>query len=375
MKVCYLSSTLTIHDFRFLRKLCQSGVDVTLVSYTPKDIPPTIAGIEGLKIIHRRPNHFLRWQKYFFLLKRNDFRRILRRVRPDLVHSGYVWKDGFLGALSGFTPHLLMPWGSDVLIQPDQSFICRQIVRYTLRRADKIYCDAEAVKNKVVNLSNINPQKVVVFPQLGIDLSLFKPDHQVRQEARAELGLMGKKVLIMTRNLEEVYGVKYFIRALPDVIKAEPDVRVLIAGTGPQEYFLRELVVQLGMSKYVEFLGYVENSALPRYLNASDVYVSSSLSDGTSLSLLEAMSCGLPVIVTDVDSIVEWVKDGVNGRVVPRGNSQVLAETIVETLSNVGLAKVMGERNLQIARQRADLEKNFAKLMGLYQELIDISKV
>lgn len=109
---------------------------------------------------------------------------------------------------------------------------------------------------------------------------------------------------------------------------------------------------------------------MPAYLNASDLYVSSSLSDGTSLSLLEAMACGLPVVVTDVPAILEWVADGENGLVVPRQSIEELAEAIVHLLENEDLAIEMGNKNLVIAKERADWNKNFQKLVQIYEKLL-----
>jgi glycosyltransferase involved in cell wall biosynthesis len=109
---------------------------------------------------------------------------------------------------------------------------------------------------------------------------------------------------------------------------------------------------------------------MPAYLNASDLYVSSSLSDGTSLSLLEAMACGLPVVVTDVPAILEWVVNGENGLVVPRRSIDELAEAIIYLLQREDVRKEMGEKNIAIAKERADWDKNFKKLEDIYETLV-----
>jgi glycosyltransferase involved in cell wall biosynthesis len=107
------------------------------------------------------------------------------------------------------------------------------------------------------------------------------------------------------------------------------------------------------------------------YLNAADIYISTSLSDGTSCSLLEAMACRLPVVVTDLPAIREWVKDDVNGYLVPSENSAALAERIVTLLGNEPLRDQMGTRNLVIAQERADWERNFSILEEIYRGLVN----
>ena len=113
---------------------------------------------------------------------------------------------------------------------------------------------------------------------------------------------------------------------------------------------------------------------MAEYYNASDIYVSTSLSDGTSVAMLEAMACGLPVVVSDVPSNYEWIDNGINGYIITRKDSSVLAERIIKLLNNENLQQEMGQRNLQIAKERADWEKNFDILEGIYQNLVSNSK-
>ena len=97
---------------------------------------------------------------------------------------------------------------------------------------------------------------------------------------------------------------------------------------------------------------------MPAYLADSDLYVSSSLSDGTSVCLLEAMAAGLPVVVTDVEAILEWVTDGENGLVVPRKDPAALAEAICAMLGDSDLRDTFGRNNYRIAKERASWDDN-----------------
>jgi glycosyltransferase involved in cell wall biosynthesis len=133
---------------------------------------------------------------------------------------------------------------------------------------------------------------------------------------------------------------------------------------------IRMLVHNNQLEDFVVCLGAVPVQDMPLYLNAADIYVSSLLSDGTSMSLLEAMACGLPVVVTDVPAILEWVDNGYNGYVVPRRDSEALAVKILELLRDQPLREKMSERNLSIAREQADWEKNFRKLERMYDMLV-----
>jgi glycosyltransferase involved in cell wall biosynthesis len=371
MHIAYLSSALSVHDERFLSKLVERGYRTTLITYYPGPLPPRIAALRGLDVVHRRPRVLARWNSRLFGFKAPGLRRRLAalRPRPDVLHSGYVWKDGFAAALSGFHPHLVMPWGSDVLIEPDRSRVLRWIVRYVLRRADRITCDCAAVADKIVALSGYPRDRIVVFPW-GVDRTVFHPD--VPPAAiRSERGWEDKLVLIMTRNFEPIYNVTGFVAALPDVLRMRTDVRVLMAGTGSQERLLKDLVHRLDLEETVHFLGQVSPARLAAYLRAADVYVSNSLSDGASLSLLEAMACGLPAVVTDVPALLEWIEPGVNGFVTPRGDSAALTRTLLDALADGGRERLsrMGAANAAVARRRADWERNFGTLEGIYRTL------
>jgi glycosyltransferase involved in cell wall biosynthesis len=258
-----------------------------------------------------------------------------------------------------------MPWGCDVLRHPDMSWICRQIVRYSLRQADAVVCDCLTVRNRVKALSGRKDDDFIFF-HYGLDPKVFNKDNR-SFGFRRRLGLEGKKVLISTRNLYYVYNIDLIVRAFPDILKHEPLARAVITGSGPEEAGLKRLVCDMGLEEFILFTGSISNYELPGYLNDADIYISTSLSDGTSQSLLEAFSCGMPVIVTDVPANMEWVKDGVGGLVSPRKDAQAFAGRVIKLLKDEALRKSMSAVNLGIAQEKADWNKNFDKLQKAYE--------
>ncbi len=364
MRIFYLSDCTSIHDFRFLYKFVEKRYDTHAIAFV--DDYQRLEGIEYHQIhfpdlFFRSPTRLMRSKK--------EFQKLIDRYEPDVIHTGWVPSYGFLAAYTDKHPLLLMPWGSDILIKPKDLFnfgesplsIFNNIAtKFAIKKADMITCDAMHVKNEIIRLSGYPAEKIIVFPQ-GIDLSKFNTSAD-GFSIREELGWQDKKVLIMTRSFSPVYGVEYFLRAIPNIIKENPEVRVILCGDGPLGMDFKRFVSENKLKDYVHFAGVVKNDDLPRYYAASDIYVSCSLSDGTSLSLLEAMACGLPVVVTDVPAIMEWVTDGENGFVVPRKNSIILAEKIIELSKNEELIDKFRERNIRIAGEMADWDRNFEKL-------------
>lgn len=349
----------TLHDLRFISKILEKNYDLYVVSFAIRS--EYLKKIKGLKHIHYPI------PKWNFIINSILLKWEIYRFKPDIIHGNFVQTTGFYSALSGFHPFLLMAWGSDILVHPKKSRILKFIAKYSISKADAITCDCEEVKREIINLANYPAEKIITFP-VGIDHKLFNPDI-VSSDIKSKLGLDNKKIIISNRNFFEVYGIEFLLYSLPKVIEKIPDIRILLIGTGPLQKKHMETIENLGINEYIKVLGSIPNNEMAEYLNISDVYVTTSLSDGTSLSLLEAMACGLPIIATDVPANLEWIVDSYNGFVVPRRDPEELAEKIIYLLQNESLQKKMGDLNLKIAKERADWDVNFEKLANMYETL------
>lgn len=367
-KILYLSEGYNVYERRFLDKMVERGHDPLLLSYCSGDI----LKIDKVKTIHMPFLGSFVNRRHCHLLTRmcivNHLRHVIKKFKPDILHSGYIRFHGYYGALSGFHPTLSMPWGSDVLMRPDKTEYDMRIVRYTLQHADMITCDCELVKNRIIQLAGCPPEKIVVFPW-GVDLMIYRPIEGL-SPIREQIGWQKNDILIMNRSFEPIYGIEFFLEALPSVFRICPNVRVLMIGKGSLEGKFRSMVEEMKLSDKVYFMGAVDDQTMVQCLNAADIYVTTSLSDGTSASMLEAMACGLPVVVSDAPVYFEWVQDGINGYIAPRKNSAAVAERLIELLKNPAKCMDMGRRNLQIARERADWELNFDILEEIYETLL-----
>ncbi len=115
------------------------------------------------------------------------------------------------------------------------------------------------------------------------------------------------------------------------------------------------------------FPGQINYTDLPRYYRSADLYISASHSDGTSISLLEAMACGCPVLVSDIPGNREWVQQGVNGWLFPDGDAWALEQAIFQAVEQRELLPEMGRAARRIAEQRADWNLNFAQLERAFE--------
>jgi len=260
-----------------------------------------------------------------------------------------------------------MPWGSDILTEPDKSFFRRRLVSKVIETCDHVQCDAEFVKKKIIKDYNKAAEKITVFPW-GIDLGQFNKTNKT--DARKALKLDNEKFIILyNRYFEPVYGVNYLLDAYREFSAGKDDVMMLMLSDGSGKNDVLRYITEKGLDDKIQLIGRVPNHELPLFLNAADVYVSPSLSDGTSLSLLEAMACGTGLIVTDVPAIMEWVNAD-NGLIVKKGSTPEIKKALEEYYINRELASTHGARNIEIAKERADWDKNYLKLKEIYTKLL-----
>jgi glycosyltransferase involved in cell wall biosynthesis len=176
--------------------------------------------------------------------------------------------------------------------------------------------------------------------------------------------------LICTRRLESVFDHNTIIDALVELKNKDIRFEVTLAGDGSLRNELKRRVNDKGLDDCVKFAGKLDNGDLPKLLNRHDVYLSASLWDGASLSLLEAMAMGLFPIVSDIKANSTWLEYGVDGLLHKVGDSEYLAECIVEFYDNPRIAADAAERNRKKVVESADRATNMKCLEGIYEELI-----
>jgi glycosyltransferase involved in cell wall biosynthesis len=186
---------------------------------------------------------------------------------------------------------------------------------------------------------------------------------------REELGIPPAAPLVGTvANLKHHKGLQHLLRAVNEVRKAVPDVRFVIVGQGPAEGGVRALASELGLDGTVTFTGFREDAL--RIAAAFDLFVLSSLYEGLSIALVEAMALSRPVVVTRVGGLPEVVEDGRQGILVEPADPQALAAGIVTLLGDPDRREEMG----RAGRRRAadlDVRKAIRRAERVYEELAE----
>ncbi len=363
-KIIYFSSDYTPHDYRFLSALAETEHEVYYVrlegGLRQNEDQPVPSKIE--QVHWAGGNQPFAWSALPRLMV--DFQRLSKKIKPDLVHAGPIQTCAFLTALSGFQPLLTMSWGFDLMQDADRNTWWHYITRYTLKHSTFFTSDCQATLEIAVAFG-MEPERTIVFPW-GVDLQHFHPRQSAVTGMRQEEGF----TLICTRAWEPRYGVDVLARAFVRVAKKRPDVNLLLLGNGSQGSVIRQLFERGGVSERVTFAGQVTHSDLPRFYQMADLYISPSHVDGSSVSLLEALACGLPCLVSNIPANKEWVADGVNGWLFPDGDAEALAFRILALIEDRMVLAGIGQAARRTAEEKADWKKNFLKLIEAYHKTL-----
>ena len=167
MKICFLATADSIHSKKWIEYFSEKGEnDVHWVSF----LPSIFDKLKNVK--------FYLLKKYLFkplglLLNILPVRKLIKKINPDILHAHYAGVNGLLAALSGFHPFILTPWGSDILINA-KSRIMRPLIKFVLNKADLITCDAEQMKEELINLGIIASKIKITY--FGVDTEKFSPE-------------------------------------------------------------------------------------------------------------------------------------------------------------------------------------------------------
>ena len=365
MKVFLLSDASSIHTRRWVTSLSQRGCEILLFNLLRCDTS-TYSDMRGVKVfscdivlnsdkaVSQRIADKLVYVKALRLIWKQ-----VRHFKPDFIHAHYACSYGLLGALANKHPFVLSVWGSDVYSYPRMGSIYNRLLRFTLRRADYILSTSHCMARET---SLYTPKPIQITP-FGVDMRRFSPQPNCEKPASFVVGNV--------KALKECYGIDTLIRAFALLHTANPqvDMRLLVAGTGPDRDMLGSLCEELGVADMVEFLGYIPNEQLPQLYSVFDVAVSLSREESFGVVAVEAMSCQCPVVTSDAEGFKEVVDDGVTGFVVPKDDPKAAAVAMQRFVDDPSLRQRMGIAGRKRVAEFYDWERNVDTMMSIYRDI------
>lgn len=286
------------------------------------------------------------------------FSRALKADRLDLLHShlfGSIVAGGLSCRLSGI-PHI----GTlhDVYIVEERPVRAKLLFLVHVL-GTRLVCVSDQMAEYYASVTGIDRAKLMVIKN-GVDIAKFATGDR-------PTGPRDVLRLIMVGRLDRIKRHDLLFDAL-DRLGDRRDWHVDIVGDGPERQALEERCRQLGLAEHIAFLG--QRDDVPRLLADSDLFVLVSDSEGMSLSLIEAIASGLPVIATRVGNNAELVTDGQNGFLIPPGGIQELASALAALLDDERLRREFGARSRQLASEQLDVGRTLSSYMALYERTV-----
>ncbi len=364
MKLLLLSDPNSVHTIKWAKSLAQNGIDIIIFGlgdFTVNDYD----GISNIQVktldgtVTRDEGAFA---KLKYLKALPVVKQIIKEFKPDIVHAHYATSYALVGALSGFNPFIVSVWGSDVFSFPLKSPIHKMMLKYNLKKADKVLSTSHVMAKETKLYTN----KDIEVTPFGIDMQQFRP--------MVVESLFDKDDIVIgtVKTLEEKYGIEYLIKAFKIVSDKYQEVplKLLIVGGGSLEVSLKSLVKELDIENKTVFTGKVPFSDVPKYHNMLSVSVSVSNSESFGVAIIEASSCSKPVVVSNVGGLPEVVEDGVSGFVVPPRDPQKTAEAIEKLVLDESLRKQIGQNGRERVKRLYNWDDNVKQMIKVYKELI-----
>ncbi len=291
----------------------------------------------------------------------------MSKNKCNVIHVHWAIPTGLIGSWVGSflkKPFIVTIHGSDLRMAIEKPGFLRKIFVYVCKNATHLNCVSE-VQEKEMEQLGILSEKISIT-SMGVDEEFL----EMGKNRKIELNKRPFTIL-SNRNLLPIYNVSLLIRAIPIILKEEPRTKFLIAGDGSEKENLESEVENLNLGHSVQFVGRVPHKEMPNLLSQADIYVSTSLHDGTSVSLLEAMGSGTFPIVTDIPSNREWIVPGQNGFLVPIDEERFLAEKILKAIRNQDLIERSRDKNFCLIKEKALWSVTIARTKEIYRIVLD----
>jgi hypothetical protein len=347
----------SVHVRRFVAGLCEAGRDVVLVTNASE---PLLSHGRLREQVHLSLR-VLAWRTPAHL------RALIERWQPAVVHvhqaDATAWHAVRAARPTG-VPVVLTLWGSDVLSLPHRGWWQRAMVRQALQGASAWTADAQVLLRAAQAIAGADAPPWRAWIPLGID-----PPPDVGAVVR-------ERRILSCRLHKPLYRIDAIVRAFAQAAPQLPGWVLEVAAAGEQTPALRALAQALGVADRVEFTGMLAAPQLAQAYRRSALFVSVPESDGTSVSLLEAMAAGCLPVLADLPANREWARDGENGLIVGQGAS-ALAVPLVDALAQalVHGARWWAEggwdasgrpRNETLIAERATLRANIQQFLALH---------
>ncbi len=390
MRLLFVADGRSPTTLSWLKYWPEAGHEVHLVSTYPCDAPPGLASFHILPVAYsrmagdsKRTRHRGVVERLRALLRplryalgpvslprhQQQFLRLVAAIRPDLVHALRIPFEGMLAyRIPTGIPFLISIWGNDLTLHAQGSPLMAALTRRVLRRADGLLADTRRDLRLARAWGLRENAPVLVVPGAGgIRLDEIAAGTgsatlpETLPEARLVVNPRGQRPGSLRQDV--------FFRSIPLVLEKVPQAYFVCPSLGDDAQ-AEGWVASLGIGRRTRLWPKLSQPQLWALLKKAPVYVSPSLHDGTPNSMLEAMACGCFPVVGNIESMREWITDGVNGLLVDAADEQALARAIIQALNEPALQRQAARTNAALVAERADYSNNLQRVNELYESML-----
>ncbi len=306
---------------------------------------------------------------------------ITRKYNLELFHAHHTIPTGLVAIIVAkimrvpvvVTAHLMdiTTHGTDVgplenIVDFESNFIFRRLILFSLNSSRKIIAVSEDLANKI-ELMGVN--KNIKILRNAVDINRFKPSKN--REMRHNNGIKDDDVLILfIGHLETFKGIFELLDAFYEINTKQKNTKLMIVGEGHEEQKVRDTVSKLNLVNSVIFTGKISPENIQNYYQMADIFTLPSYTEGLPLVVIEAMACGLPVVVSTAGGIPELVKDDINGFLVQPKDRVLLTKKLELLVDYPELRDKFGIKALKTVDDEFNIDKKVDKLKEIYRELM-----
>lgn len=316
MHICLIAHSDAPWTGHYVRIFRSRGHRVSLLSFSP-------APVDGAEFYYvGPPSQSRKNPKWAYLFYIPRVRKLLRSLRPDVLLATYFRSNGLVASMASNAPLVISTRGVDQTFP--LGFLGRALTRWICKRADSIHASSRDLADSLIAL-DVPTRKVTAIP-VGTFPDLFVPSSEVRAPGAARI--------VCTRKHHPIYDNVVIVEALKALRTSGFDFSCTFIGTGTSIDETIRASRDRGLEEHVSFLGEVPHERLPDLLRQADIYISASRADGTSSSLLEAISTCLVPVVSDIPANRTWIRHKKSGFLFQVGDSIACASGIAWAWAN-----------------------------------------
>lgn len=339
-----------VHNTRWSRGLAARGHRVILISNDRFESPAN-----DIETIILPGNSSI---AYFKNIPR--VRKIIRRLKPDIVHAHYATGYGLWGSCQNTAPFVLTVWGTDIEDALKNKLTMAPIVRRALKKACCVTSASRFLAERTMIFEPSVKDKIHVVP-FGVPLPKDDNDPADRNDEIIRF--------VFTKNFRPAYAPDITLKAFAVAARKNKNIRLTMVGGGPMKADLIQMAENWHLTERVEIKGWQSMAATENLIDAADVMLMPSRRESFGVAALEALAHGKPVIGSKIGGIPEIVEDEVNGLLIPTEDPESLAMAILRLAGDRDLRRRMGRAGRAGVREKFDFEKCLDMMEDLYDRI------